>query len=98
MNTYCYVLKLVERLFDDDAWTNEDNSAVEKHYLRIKSDYEAGKILHVGRTLSDIKNGFGLVVFKSEDILSATKYMNEDPAIMNGQMTGNVFEYKIIFN
>lgn len=97
MKTYCYVLKLVERLFDENAWTDEDNAGVEKHFLRIKEDFESGKILHVGRTLTDIKNGFGLVVFKSEDIHEATKYMNEDEAIKNGQMTGRVFEYKVIF-
>lgn len=98
MNTYCYVLKLDERLFDDDAWTKEDEDAVNEHFLRIKKDYEAGKIIHVGRTLSDIKRGFGLVVFNSEDIKSATDYMNEDPAIMKRQMTGMIFEYKIVFN
>jgi uncharacterized protein YciI len=97
MNTYCYVLKLIERLYDVTAWTQVDEEAVNNHFLRIKKDYETGKIIHVGRTINDNFKGFGLVVFTSEDILDATNYMNQDPAIKGGQMTGSVFEYKHIF-
>lgn len=94
---YIYVLKLCERLYDDASWTDEDNIAVERHFHRIKEDYEKGKIIHVGRTTDPKNDGFGLVVFQADDLEEANQYMENDPAIIGGQMTGKVFEYKVVF-
>jgi len=97
MKEYIYVLKLVQRLHDDQAWTEIDNQAVNDHFLRLKTDHESGKVLHVGRTL-DAVNGFGQVVFQAENDLDAQAYALSDPAVQNGQMTVTWMEYKTVFD
>lgn len=96
MNTYIYVLKLSERLYDDQAWTTFDNEVVNDHFMRIKKDFESGKILHVGRTEDPTNGGFGLVVFKAKSLDEALLYMNTDPAVIHKQMTATLYPYKHI--
>ncbi len=98
MKTYMYKLTLVERLFEDDAWTEEDNKWVNDHFLRLKKDYELGKVIHVGRTEDPKGEGFGLVIFMAENNEDALRYMQEDPAVKHGQMTAMVMPYKVVFN
>jgi len=98
MNTYCYILKLNPRLWDDASWTEHDHQIVHQHYLRLKTDFESGKLLHVGRTDDPTHDGFGIVVFRAENIEDAKHYMKEDPAIIGRQMTGMCFEYRLIFH
>ncbi len=97
MKEYIYVLKLVQRLHDDKAWTELDNQTVNDHFLRLKTDHESGKVLHVGRTL-DAVNGFGQVVFRAESDAEAEAYASSDPAVQNGQMTVKWMEYKTVFD
>ena len=97
MKTYIYILKLSQRLFDEDAWLEEDEQAVNNHFLRLKEDFEKGKVLHVGRTVNPTNDGFGMVVFKAENDEQAIEYMNSDPAVIGKQMTGICKEYKHIF-
>ena len=97
MNTYVYVLKLSERLYDNQAWTSEDNASVNAHFHRIQADFNQGKIIHVGRTENPTHDGFGIVVFKANSIEDAIQYMNDDPAVKNQQMTAQLFPYKHIF-
>jgi uncharacterized protein YciI len=98
MKTFVYKLKLNERLYDEKAWTDVDHSAVEAHFERLKEDFLKGFILHVGRTEDPRYDGFGLVIFHAKDEEEAHAYMMKDPAIIGGQMTGKVFEYKPIFH
>lgn len=98
MNTYIYILKLNERLYDDQAWTEEDNKILEKHFLRLKQDFEANKIIHVGRTENPKDDGFGVVIYKATDDEEAKSYMLSDPAIVNDLMSGTFKPYKVIFS
>jgi uncharacterized protein YciI len=96
MKTYIYVLKLCERLFNNDAWTDYDNQSVNEHYLRLKKDFESGKVLHVGRTSDPTFDGFGIVVYLATNNEEAITYMNNDPAVINGQMTAKYYEYNLV--
>jgi uncharacterized protein YciI len=96
MNTYIYVLKLSERLYDEQAWTKSDEQAVQAHFNRIKADFELGKIIHVGRTENPNQDGFGLVIFKANSLEEANAFMNADPAVIGKQMSATVFPYKQI--
>ncbi len=97
MNSYIYILSLSERLYDDNAWTSEDEKAINDHFNRIKADYGAKKIIHVGRTVDPKNGGFGLVIFHADSLEEAIKYANLDPAVLGGQMTVKVFPYELIF-
>lgn len=98
MKTYIYYLKLDPRLYDDNAWTKEDNQAVENHYLRLKEDFYKGFILHVGRTEDPTHNGFGIVIFNANNKEEADEYTKKDPAVIGKQMTAECFEYRSVFH
>lgn len=98
MNIYMYKLSLVKRLYDDKAWTKSDNQTVNEHFSRLKKDYEAGIVLHVGRTEDPKDDGFGLIVFYANNNETARQYMSNDPAVKGGQMTAVCKSYKLIFN
>lgn len=98
MSIYCYVLTLDPRLYNDHAWTDEDNQTVEHHFLRLKYDFEMGKLLHVGRTDDPSHGGFGIVIYEAKDEIDAKRYMEEDPAIIGNQMKGTCFLYRSIFH
>jgi len=97
MKTYVYKLELIERLWNMNQWTKEDEMMIEKHFLRIKEDFELSKIIHVGKTLIENHQGFGLVIFRCENEEEAIEYINEDPAIKEGIMSGSCLEYKVVF-
>lgn len=97
MKTYAYVLKLNQRLYDESAWTKEDNEAVSEHFIRLKTDYEKGLVLHVGRTEDPRWDGFGFVVYHAENDEEAKHYAERDPAVIHGQMSVTYFPYKVVF-
>ncbi|HOI85880.1 MAG TPA: hypothetical protein PLP48_07350, partial [Acholeplasmataceae bacterium] len=72
--------------------------AVERHFLRLKKDFEAGKLMHVGRTDNPTHGGFGIVIFEAKDDEDAQRYMDEDPAIIGKQMKGTCFLYRSVFH
>lgn len=97
MQTFIYKIQLIQRLWDEKNWTKEDELTIEKHFQRIKKDFEIGKIIHVGKTLIENQNGYGLGIFECENEEKAIRYMNEDPAIKEGIMTGSCLAYKVVF-
>jgi len=96
MQTFIYVLKLIPRLYDDNAWSENDIKIIDEHFNRIKKDIKSSKIIHVGRTLDTKDNGFGLVVFYAEDIEEALTYAHSDPAVLNGIMEVSCQAYKVV--
>lgn len=96
--TYIYVLKLNEAYYDEESWTDEVNQIVEAHFERLKDDFEKGKVIHVGRTENPKDNGFGIVIYHADSDLDAKDYMENDPAILVGLMTGSYQAYKMVFH
>ncbi|AUD62884.1 hypothetical protein BK010_04520 [Tenericutes bacterium MO-XQ] len=95
---YIYVLKFNPDYYDEDVWTDEVNQIIDAHFQRLKSDYEKGKVIHVGRTENPKDEGFGLVIYHADDDQDAKHYMENDPAIKNKIMTGTYQRYKVVFN
>lgn len=98
MNTYVYILKLTERLYDEEAWTKEEHDLLNQHYLRLKKDYESGIVIHVGRTVDPTEVGFGMVIYKANNTEEAKQYMLDDPAVKHHLMTASYHEYKVVFS
>lgn len=94
MNTYIYVLRLVKRLYDDDAWTEKDKIIVNDHFIRLKQDHEKGIVKLAGRTERTDDDGFGIVIFEAPDDMAADGYMNDDPAVRHGLMTAKVRRFR----
>lgn len=93
MNEYIYRLELIERLEKDENWTDEDNRIVNEHFNYLKNLLSQNKLILAGRTTNEDK--FGIVIFEAETNESAQDIMNNDPAVLNGIMTSELFPYRV---
>ena len=92
---YLYMLKLVPRLHDDNAWTDDDKKTVAAHFAHLQAATKSGPVLLAGRTLESGSRTFGLVIFEAFDEEAARKFMNTDPALKGGVMTATLHPYQI---
>jgi uncharacterized protein len=92
---FIYVLHLVPRLHDDQAWTDQDKAAVERHFNRFKEAAKSGQLILAGRTLEKGDNTFGIAVFEAADENAARAFMNADPAVVAGVMTAELHPFGV---
>ena len=92
---FLIVLRPVPRLHDAKAWTDADNAAVMAHFNRLKAATETGQVLLAGRTTEPLAQSFGLVVFQAADEPAAREFMQADPCIAAGVMTGELHPYGV---
>jgi uncharacterized protein YciI len=90
---FLIVLKLVPRLHDEKAWTDADRASVGAHFNRLKAGVAAGQVLLAGRTEEPLDRTFGLIVFTAANEAAAREYMNGDPCVVAGTMTGELHPY-----
>lgn len=95
MKEYIYILKLIKRLWDEHAWTEDDEHLVSEHFMRLKRDSESGKVLLAGKTDNEDKFSLGLVIFKAENYNDAMDYAESDPAVKGGIMTVECMPYRL---
>ena len=92
---FIYVLRLVPRLHDDGAWTDNDKKTTSTHFAHLKAATAEGKIILAGRTLESGDKTFGLVIFEAADEASARVFMNSDPAVVGKIMTAELHPYAV---
>lgn len=92
---FVYVLRLVPRLYSDEAWTEEDKEAVQRHFVRLQDAAKAKKVILAGRTSEEGAKTFGLVIFEAQNAEEATAFMKADPAVMAGIMTAELHPYQV---
>lgn len=92
---FVYVLRLVPRLYSDNAWTKEDNEAVQRHFARLQKAARKKKVLLAGRTSEEGAKTFGLVIFEARNVEEATAFMKADPAVVAGIMTAELHPYQV---
>ncbi|MDO8545332.1 MAG: YciI family protein [Opitutaceae bacterium] len=92
---FVYVLRLVPRLHDDNAWTEADKKAVGVHFAHLKAAAADGKVILAGRTTEPGDRTFGLVIFEAADEPSARTFMNSDPGVREGIMTAELHPYQV---
>ena len=99
MKDYVYTLVLVERLFDENKWTQKDEAIVSRHFKHLVDLETNRKLIMAGKTEGLDPSTKGLVFFKAESLEKAQKVMGSDPAIMEGIMKGTLQEFNIaLFN
>ena len=81
------VLRLVSRLYDEHAWSKEDDDAFDQHFSRLKEATDRGQVICVGRTAEPLDKTFGIVVFEAKDQEAAADFMNNDPTVVAGLVT-----------
>ncbi|HWJ07561.1 MAG TPA: YciI family protein [Steroidobacteraceae bacterium] len=92
---WLYVLRLVPRLHDDQAWTDADNATIGRHFQHLKDATAARKVILAGRTTEAGGRTFGLVIFEAPDEAAARRFMDSDPAVVGGLMTATLHPYAI---
>ncbi len=90
---FLIILKPVPRLHDEKAWTKEDNAAVGAHFNRLKAAVAEGKVILAGRTTEPLDQTIGLIIFSAPDEAAAREFMNTDPCVTAGVMTGTLHPY-----
>ncbi len=91
---FIYMLKLIPRLVNNDAWTETDNEIVEKHFLKLQELKKDGRLILAGRTTHEGKDTFGIVIIKGTE-LEAQEMMANDPAVKEGIMTATLYPYRV---
>ncbi len=92
---WLYVLRLIPRLHDDQAWTNADKKAVSSHFARLKEATTAATVILAGRTNEAGDKTQGLVIFEAPDEPTARAFMQGDPAVVAGIMTATLHPYSV---
>jgi uncharacterized protein len=92
---FVYVLRLVPRLHDDNAWSDEDKKAAGRHFAHLTAATKAGQVVLAGRTLEPGDKTFGLVIFEAADADAARAFMNSDPAVVEKIMTAEMHPYAV---
>ena len=94
MREYMYVLKLKQAYHDEKSWTKVHHKIIEDHFMRLKKQCEEGLVVTAGKTDAVDEKGFGIVVFQVDNEEEAQEFMREDPAVLKGMMTAEVFPYR----
>ncbi|MBN2431666.1 MAG: hypothetical protein JXQ27_09335 [Acidobacteria bacterium] len=83
------------RLYDVDAWTDEENAVVGRHFDQLRKLLGQGKLVLAGRTLILDPEGFGIALLTGVDETEARAIMENDAAVTAGVMTAELFPFRI---
>ena len=72
--------------------TPDEEAIVGIHFEYLKSQLEAGRMLLAGPCLD---GAFGIVILTAEDDTNARAFMENDPAIKNGVMRGELHPFRV---
>lgn len=95
MKHYVYVLRLIERLWSVEAWTEADNAIVDEHFAYLKRLLAEGRLILAGKSGGNDANTFGLVIFEAQDDAEAQSVMAHDPSVIYGIMTATLSTYHV---
>ena len=91
MPRYIYLTRLT-RPESFDRPTAQESAVISTHFAHLKAATEAGKLLLAGPCLD---GAFGIVLFEAESDIAARAFMESDPAIAGGVMTGELHPLRI---
>jgi uncharacterized protein len=92
---YVYVLHLIPRMHDANAWTDADNGVIGQHFARLAKATDAGQVILAGRTTEPRDKTFGLVIFEAESEEAARLFMESDPAVVANIMSATLHPYSV---
>jgi uncharacterized protein YciI len=95
LKQWVYVLRLIPRLHDDQAWTDADKAAVSRHFAHLSAATKAGQVILAGRTTEPGDRTFGLVIFEAADEAAARTFMASDPSVVEKVMTAELHPYAV---
>ena len=96
MNLYIYKLALKEKYLEFSAWDAAVQQSFKNHATHLEKMVKSGQALMVGRTDTQLKDNYGIVVFTAKDEGEARRVMEADPIIVDGIMTAHVLPFKLL--
>jgi uncharacterized protein YciI len=91
---FLYLLRLEKSMRDTTAWTAEKQQVVAEHFARLQKMLNDGYLILAGKTLTDLKTTFGIVIYEADSIKEAEEIAGNDPAVKAGIMSVEVFPFK----
>ena len=98
MESFIYILRPTRSDMLAHGPTEQEEGLIEKHFYYLQELIAKGVALLVGRTLNADQSAFGTVIFQAESLDEARRIMEEDPAVVGGVMSAEVFPYKIVMH
>jgi uncharacterized protein YciI len=92
---FLYVLQLVPRLHEEQAWTDADHAAIGRHFAYLQAAAERGQVILAGRTAEPLDRTFGLAIFEAANEAAARTFMASDPALAEKIMTAELHPYRV---
>ena len=92
---FLYVLQLVPRLHEEEAWTDADHAAIGRHFAYLQAAAERGQLILAGRTAEPLDRTAGLAIFEAADEAAARTFMASDPALAEKIMTTELHPYRV---
>jgi uncharacterized protein YciI len=75
--------------------TAEEEKIVGEHFAYLQGLTERGVVILAGRTLNTDESSFGIVIFRAVSEQAAREVMENDPAVRQGVMEGELFPYRV---
>ena len=91
---FLYLLRLEKSMQDTTAWTAEKQQVVAEHFARLQKMLNDGYLILAGKTSTDLKTTFGIVIYEADSIKEAEEIAGNDPAVKAGIMSVEVFPFK----
>ncbi len=88
---FIYIIRPVRDNFLENP-TPQENKIMEDHFQHLKLLREKGTLCLAGPSPA---GKFGIVIFKADSMDEAGRLMNEDPAVKNGIMNAEVFDFRL---
>ena len=92
---FIYKLILRQDLFIESNWTVKEELIVNEHFNYLTNLKDKGILILAGKTSGLDESTYGICIFKADTLEKARQIMNNDPAIVNGVMTGLLQEFNV---
>ena len=92
---YIYVIRPTRVGLLGEGPTDAESAVLARHFEYLERLVQDGTVLMAGRTLHSDERTFGLVVLAAESEARAEQVMREDPAVLEGVMTAELFPYRV---
>jgi len=94
-NQYLYRIQPTRSEMLVEGPTAEEERIVGEHFAYLQGLTERGIVILAGRTQNTDESSFGIVIFRAVSEDAAQKVMENDPAVRQGVMKGELFPYRI---
>jgi uncharacterized protein len=91
MEEFVYLIHPVREDFIQ-SMTQDEREIMERHFNYLNDLLSEEKLILAGPCLD---GKFGIVVYRAESMEAAREIMDNDPAVLNGLMTGELHPYRV---